>query len=147
MLQDVVIRLYSESVSSAPEAFQGALDLDPAPNERVRHKIRRWYRSAGHRRGLHFWLMFRGLPAIVVWAVLYVANGFVIGWRNAYDVMLAIISPADTTSPVVAWPLSVVGWLAAPGIAGAVAGYVVTSSIQGRRRTKPEELYGGDRRE
>jgi hypothetical protein len=72
---------------------------------------------------------------------LYVANGLVIGWRDAYDVTVAITSPAATSSPALAWFLSVAGWLVAPGLAGAVAGYVVSASISARRRTPMRELF------
>ncbi len=72
--------------------------------------------------------------------LLYTANGFAVGWRRAYDVSIGILSPADTAVPALAWPLSVAGWLLVPGIAGAVAGYVVSDAIKVRRSTPLEDV-------
>ena len=77
-------------------------------------------------------------------AALFVVNGLVIGWTTAYNVLVTIDSPADTSSPPLAWLLSLAGWLIGPALAGAVAGYVVTSWIAGRR-SKPFVLpFSGD---
>jgi hypothetical protein len=81
------------------------------------------------------------MPVLVAFAALFAANGFVIGWRKAYDVMLAITSPADTSSPVLAWLLSFAGWLVGPAVAGAVVGYMITTAIEGRRKTPIDELF------
>ncbi len=54
--------------------------------------------------------------------------------------MLAI-SPADTGSPVLAWFLSVAGWLIGPAVAGAVAGSVVNAAIGARRRKPVDQLF------
>ena len=72
---------------------------------------------------------------------LYVVNGLVIGWREAYDVTLAITSPGDTRNPALAWWLSLMGFLIAPGVAGAVAGYVISTGIESRRREPLERLF------
>jgi Family of unknown function (DUF6313) len=101
---------------------------------------RRWRSQARHR-GLRYWLFYRGSPLLLGFGAIYVANGLVIGWRNAYDVSVAIISPAATSSPVLAWFLSIAGWLLAPGLAGAVAGYVVSTSISARRKTPIDRLF------
>ena len=109
--------------------------------ERRRDLVRRWWRSRGHQRNLRYWLLFRGLPVLVGLVVLYIVNGFVVGWRDAYDVSLGIESPAETSAPVLAWFLSVAGWLVMPGVAGAVAGYVVSDSIASRRSRTLDELF------
>jgi len=109
------------------------LPVPAVARERRRDLVRRWWRSRGHQRNLRYWLLFRGLPVLVALAVLYVVTGFVVGWRDAYDVSLGIESPAETSAPVLAWFLSVAGWLVMPGVAGAVAGYVVSDSIASRR--------------
>jgi hypothetical protein len=57
-----------------------------------------------------------------------------------YDIAVGITSPGDVPFPVLAWVLSVIGWLLVPGIAGAVAGYVVTTQIDGRRGQPLHEL-------
>jgi hypothetical protein len=77
----------------------------------------------------------------VGFAALFATNGLVIGWRKAYDVMLAIISPADTNSPVLAWLLSLAGWLVGPAVAGAVVGYMITAAIEGRRKKPIDGLF------
>ncbi|SHM26331.1 hypothetical protein SAMN05443668_101148 [Cryptosporangium aurantiacum] len=86
-------------------------------------------------------MLFRGLPVLLALAVLYVVTGFVVGWRDAYDVSLGIESPAETKAPVLAWFLSVAGWLVMPGVAGAVAGYVVSDSIASRRSRSLSESF------
>lgn len=53
-----------------------------------------------------------------------------IGWGDAYDVMIGITSPADVHPQWCAWPLSLTGWAAIPAITGATAGYVITQQIQ-----------------
>jgi hypothetical protein len=103
--------------------------------------VRRWWRSRGKHPPLRYWLLFRGIPALVAFAALFAANGFVIGWRNAYDVMLAITSPAATSNRVLAWLLSFTGWLVGPAVAGAVVGYMITTEIEGRRRKPFKELF------
>ncbi|MGN9915845.1 DUF6313 family protein [Micromonospora palomenae] len=75
------------------------------------------------------------------YGLLFVLNGLIIGWQTAYDVNIGITSPAVTALPALAWPLSIAGWLVAPGIAGAVAGYVVSSSIRSRRRRRIDNLF------
>jgi Family of unknown function (DUF6313) len=80
----------------------------------------------------------------VAFVALFIANGLVIGWRSAYDVMLAITSPAATSSPALAWLLSLGGWLVGPAVAGAVVGYMITAEIEGRRKKKFDELFRED---
>jgi hypothetical protein len=76
------------------------------------------------------------MPFVVLVAILYVVNGLANGWSAAYDLTAGLRSPTQSDLPVVAWPLSVAGWLLVPGVAGAVAGYIVTDFIA-RRRTTP----------
>jgi hypothetical protein len=79
----------------------------------------------------------------VVFAALYIVNGFVIGWEEAYNVCLAIDPPSETSAPVLAWALSIAGWLVMPGVAGAVAGYVVSDSIGSRRSRSLGDSFPG----
>lgn len=88
--------------------------------------------------------MFRGIPIGIAFAALFVANGLLIGWRQAYDVMLAITSPAETSHPPLAWLLSIAGWLVVPVVAGAVAGHVVTAAVAGHRATPVSRLFTED---
>lgn len=41
-----------------------------------------------------YWLISRGAVLLTVYGVVYVLNGFLIGWVNTYDVMVGITSPA-----------------------------------------------------
>lgn len=83
---------------------------------------------------------------------LYAAGGLMIGWQTAYEIAVGITSPGVVASPpagsstpspaavVLAWALSLTGWLAVPGIAGAVAGYVVTAHTD-QRRDRPLDSF------
>lgn len=79
---------------------------------------------------------------LAAFALLYVANGVVIGWRTAYDVTIGITSPGDesVSAPTLAWFMSVAGWLAAPAICGAVAGVVISVAIKSRRQRPIDEV-------
>jgi hypothetical protein len=103
--------------------------------------MRRWWRSQKRHRGFQYWLRFRGIPFVALVAVLYVVNGFVAGWSSAYEIAAGIGSPAHSPAPLVAWPLSIAGWLLVPGIAGAIAGYIVTDFIARRRTTPVHEVF------
>lgn len=79
-----------------------------------------------------------------MFGALYAVNGVLIGWSVAYDVMVGSTSPAEVKGdPVVAWVLSIAGWLLGPAVAGAVVGYLVTSAIGARRRQPVEQLFTG----
>ncbi|MQY07300.1 DUF6313 family protein [Actinomadura macrotermitis] len=123
---------------------QGGTDLVPPPREPLRHAVRRRLRSVGRHNGLRHWLSTRGIPVLLGYAALFTGNGFLIGWRRAYDVSIGITSPADTSAPVPAWFLSVAGWLLVPGIVGAVAGYAVSNAITSRRTRPLDELFPED---
>ena len=124
-----------------PKPSRGGVDLVPPPWEGPVALTRRWWHSRGQYPPLRYWLLFRGIPALAALTALFVANGLVIGWRAAYDVMLTITSPAATRSPILAWPLSLAGWLAGPAVAGAVVGYMITAGIEGRRKKPIDELF------
>ncbi|MFF0398882.1 DUF6313 family protein [Streptomyces sp. NPDC005248] len=100
----------------------------PPPGRRQRLRARWSDRHALPR--FAFWLLSRGTVVLAVCAGLYVLNGFLIGWANAYDVITGITSPAATRPQWCAWPLSLAGWAAIPAIIGAAAGYVITEQIQ-----------------
>ena len=44
---------------------------------------RRWWHSRGQYRPLQYWLLFRGIPVLLAFTMLFVANSLVIDWRNA----------------------------------------------------------------
>jgi hypothetical protein len=112
-----------------------------APRETRLELWRRWWRSQRRHRGFRYWLWFRGFPFLIVVLVLFIVNGGVNGWGNAYDVAIGIASPTTAVSPITAWPLSVAGWLLVPGVSGAVAGYIVTDFIARRRTQRVDELF------
>jgi hypothetical protein len=91
-------------------------------------------------------LTFIGAPLFGIYAAIYIANGFVIGWTEAYRVNISIDAPTDTTAPALAWFLSVAGWLIVPVLTGAVAGYLVNSYIGRWRSGKIEDVIPGNKR-
>jgi hypothetical protein len=130
--------------TSSQQPSTGGVDLPPPPRETLTELLRRWWRARGRHRGLRYWLLLRGMPILLVFACLFAANGLIIDWRVAYDVMLGITSPADTDSPVLAWFLSFAGWLVGPAVAGAVVGYMVTAAIGGRRTKPIDQLFSSE---
>ncbi len=134
--------LYSFRVSiEGRPAPDGPVDLPTPQPESARARAQRLQLSQGHHSRLRHWLLFRGSLALAGYVIFFVVAGLVIGWRQAYDVSIGITSPAATASPVAAWPLSVAGWLFAPALAGAVAGYVVSAGISSRRTESFEQLF------
>jgi hypothetical protein len=117
-----------------PPVPDGRLPGTPPNREWSLAEVRRIFRSRGALAGLRHWLIVRGSVLLVLFALLYVGNGLLIGWRAAYDVTTGIVSPGSTAAPWAAWPLSLAGWLAMPAVTGAVAGYVLSVAIGGRRQ-------------
>ena len=119
----------------------GIEDLPPPPRERLRTRVYRWRVSQKRHNGLRYWLIATGTPLLLGFTVIYVVSGLLLGWAETYNVLLAITSPADAPFPVLAWIVSIIGWLAAPAITGAVAGYIVSAQIANRRTRPISELY------
>jgi phosphate transport system substrate-binding protein len=107
-------------------------DIDPPRRESLQALRRRQRRSLGRHSGIQYWLRVRGYYILAAFTGLFVLNAVVIGGRVAYDVSIQIDSPWDTTSPLLALPLSIAGWLVVTGFAGAVAGYVVAEVTDNR---------------
>ncbi|MFJ6901909.1 DUF6313 family protein [Streptomyces hokutonensis] len=116
----------------------------PPPRRRQRLRARWADRHALPRFG--FWLLSRGTVVLAVCGLLYVLNGFLIGWANAYEVMLGITSPAGVRLQWCAWPLSLIGWAVIPAIVGAAAGYVITEQIQGHQTRELSDVLDELRR-
>ncbi|MEU6655958.1 DUF6313 family protein [Streptomyces sp. NPDC046900] len=114
-----------DRVSSVPAPSPGG---PPPPGRRQRLRARWADRHALPR--FSYWLVSRGVAVLVMCGALYVLNGCLIGWANAYDVMTGITSPSTVRSQWCAWPLSLTGWAAIPAIIGAAAGYLITEQIQ-----------------
>jgi hypothetical protein len=134
-----------EPWADAPGADSVRREIPPAA-ESVTGRIRRYWRSRGRYGRFRYWLVFRGLPLGILFAALYGTNGWVNGWVISYELTLAIRSPADpaVSAPALGWLLSLAGWLVAPGVAGAVAGYVISSAIEARRRARFDALFTED---
>ncbi|WP_371598599.1 DUF6313 family protein [Streptomyces sp. NBC_00564] len=122
--------------SSSP---QSALPTPPSP--RLTTRLRHWWDSREALPRTQRWLI-RGSPLILACAVLFVVNGFLIGWVNAYNVLLGITSPADVRPSWSAWPLSLAGWALLPALIGGVVGYVVTAQIDSHRTRDLAEILG-----
>ncbi|WP_236795083.1 DUF6313 family protein [Amycolatopsis sp. GM8] len=120
-------------------------DVDPPPRESLRALIRRRRRGLGRFRGIQYWLRIRGYYILGGFIALFVINAVVIGGRQAYDVSVQIDSPWQTTTPALALPLSLAGWLVVTGFAGAVAGYVV-SEVSDNRNIRRMRGVAGTRR-
>lgn len=88
----------------------------------------------------HHWFLTRALWFLLAFGVIFAADGILVGWSTAYEVMIGIASPADVGYPFVSWPVSVVGWLMIPAFVGGVAGYLVTWQIDGRRTESEAEV-------
>ena len=126
----------------------GRMPGQPPPPDRLKDRVRRRWKAVGAYTGMRHWLLVRGAVLVAGFIVLFVTNGLVIGWKTAYDVTIGITSPGDPdiSAPVLAWLMSVAGWLAAPAVAGGVAGAVISTAITNRRRRPVSEvLTKGDR--
>jgi Family of unknown function (DUF6313) len=132
------------------ESIEGQESTSDAPIRPARKtlltSVRRTWRSQKAHRGFHYWLLFRGVPFAVVVAVIYLVNGLVNGWAAAYDLLVNIDSPFEARMPLLAWLLSFAGWLLVPGLAGAVAGYIVSGFADGRRAEPASEVLNRGKR-
>jgi hypothetical protein len=63
-----------------------------------------------------------------------------VGWTVAYNVLIGVTSPADTSFPFYSWLLSLAGWLVVPAIVGGATGYLVNREIDKQRRMPEEDL-------
>jgi hypothetical protein len=97
--------------------------------------LRRLYRSTEGLPNFKFFLIRVACPAIGIYLILYVVNGFTNGWGYAYDLSSAIVSPRDSKIQYVwlAWPLAVTGHFFMTALIGALAGYVVGARVKRRR--------------
>ncbi|MFE1989594.1 DUF6313 family protein [Streptomyces mirabilis] len=116
----------------------------PPPGRRHRLRARWADRHALPRFG--YWMVSRGAVVLAASGALYVLNGFLIGWANAYDVLTGITSPSAVRPQWCAWPLALTGWAAIPAIIGAAAGYVITEQIQAHHARELSEVLDELRR-
>ncbi|SDP39467.1 hypothetical protein SAMN04487981_121139 [Streptomyces sp. cf386] len=120
--------------------------IQPPPPPGLRRRVSRWWRSRDALSRLHRWLLLRALPLLAVFLGLFALNGALIGWTDAYNVLVGIDSPADVSPQLPAWPLSIVGWAAIPALVGGAVGYAVTAQIQTHRTQELTEILDELRR-
>ncbi|MFC8919585.1 DUF6313 family protein [Streptomyces sp. NPDC057116] len=83
---------------------------------------------------LAHWLVTKARWFIVFTAVLFVIECLLVGFSDAWELLVGRASPKDAPYPWCSWPLSVVGWALVPAFIGGVVGYVVSSGVESRRR-------------
>jgi hypothetical protein len=122
-----------------------ASEADPRRRVGLIRQILRWWRSRARYQGIRYWLLVQAPILLLCLGALFVINGFVVGWRDAYDVTLQIRSPWETSQPWLAVLLSLAGWLVWPSVTATVVGYVMTEVIYAGQ-SKPSALIpaGGD---
>lgn len=133
----------SATVGSVTSGMPG---IQPPPPPGLRRRVSRWWRSRDALSRLHRWLLLRALPLLAVFLGLFALNGALIGWTDAYNVLVGIDSPADVSPQLPAWPLSIVGWAAIPALVGGAVGYAVTAQIQTHRTQELTEILDELRR-
>ncbi|GAA4963513.1 hypothetical protein HD597_003426 [Nonomuraea thailandensis] len=96
----------------------------PAPGSPGRPLRRRWAAGFGGLANLARWLWREAKWLIIGVVVLFVATGLLIGWVEAYEILMGFRSPSSAKHSILAWALSVVGWAIIPALIGAVVGYL-----------------------
>ncbi|MEU1050633.1 DUF6313 family protein [Streptomyces sp. NPDC005897] len=86
------------------------------------------------------WLIHHGLIVICIIGGWYCIAWGLLGWSDAWDLLVGRATPRNAPYPWLSWPLSVVGWLAVPAFVGAVVGYWVTSRVEDRRTATEEDF-------
>ncbi|WP_141754371.1 DUF6313 family protein [Streptomyces agglomeratus] len=108
----------------------------PPPDETWKERLQFWWEiNKASTNKLRYWLFFRAWWVILIIAGLYLANGFLIGFGDTWEILVSPSSEKEEY-PALAWPLSVVGWLIVPALVGGISGYVVTQQTD-RRRARP----------
>jgi hypothetical protein len=85
-------------------------------------------------------LLTWGIWIFVALFMIYVVDSFLIGWADAYEILVGITSPANVPYPLASWVTSLAGWLIIPAIIGGAAGYLVDRQIDARRSRDKEDL-------
>jgi hypothetical protein len=84
---------------------------------------------------LPYWLWRRGKLIIIPLVVWFCVMWWFTGWSDAWDMLVGRATPRNAPYPFWNWPLSVAGWLVIPAFIGAIAGYVISSEVEGRRKS------------
>ncbi|MEV4171209.1 DUF6313 family protein [Nonomuraea sp. NPDC049709] len=94
------------------------------PRDQRKSPRQRWAWRWGGLVNLSRWLWREAKWLLIAVAVLFVATGLVIGWVEAYEILMGFRSPSNAKHSVLAWALSIVGWAIIPALIGAVVGYL-----------------------
>ncbi|MEU1377980.1 DUF6313 family protein [Streptomyces triculaminicus] len=79
------------------------------------------------------WLVVEGSIVIGLISGWYCIAWSLLGWSDAWDLLVGRATPRNAPYPWLSWPLSVIGWIAVPAFVGGAVGYLVTSHIDERR--------------
>ncbi|MGI5372648.1 DUF6313 family protein [Streptomyces iakyrus] len=105
------------------------------------------FRSLSSLNRPRYWLVTRGPAWLAAFILLYVVGGVTLGWRAAYEVLVGLQPPGETSVPAYAYVLGLMGWLLVPAVIGGTAGYFVTRQIDRRRTVDAQELLDQMRRQ
>ncbi|MFF3073440.1 DUF6313 family protein [Kitasatospora sp. NPDC057904] len=81
---------------------------------------------------LPYWLLFKSWKWILIVLIPFMISGFVIGFGDAWEILVGRSSARNAGWPAVTWPLSVLGWLVVPAFIAGVVGYIVSRQISDR---------------
>ena len=67
----------------------------PPPPRGVGQQVATWWARRHALGRMPFWLLTRAVWVIAPCAALFLLNGLLVGWADAYEVLAGITSPAD----------------------------------------------------
>ncbi|MGN9844177.1 DUF6313 family protein [Nonomuraea sp. H19] len=102
----------------------------PAPRSQRKPLRQRWASRLAGFRSLGKWLWREMKWLLIAVVALFLISGLVIGWVEAYEILVGIRSPSNAKYSVLAWVLSVVGWIIVPALIGAVVGYLWVRKVR-----------------
>ncbi|WP_420907409.1 DUF6313 family protein [Streptomyces scabichelini] len=111
-----------------------------APDDTLQERLRDEIRSLSRFNRMHFWLITCGSWWLLGILALYLTGGFLMGWTDAYKILVGLTPPSDVPYSGYGYLLSVTGWLIIPAFVGATAGYMVTWQVNKRRSRDIEDI-------
>ncbi|MEU4213119.1 DUF6313 family protein [Streptomyces sp. NPDC026206] len=115
--------------------------LIPPPEQALRVRLRRTFRSRRGLTGLAQWFVDIGIPLLLAFAAFYIVSGIYEGWRVSYKVLLGMEEPPAKGIPLLPWTVSLVGWLLAPAMVGGLAGHIIAARISRTGGTTSKEPF------
>lgn len=115
-------------------------ETPPPPKAGWRDRLLRIRRRVSNLSNPLHWLLTWGIWIFVALFLIYLVDSLLIGWADAYEILVGITSPAHVSYPFVGWVTSLAGWLVIPAIIGGAAGYLVDRQIDARRSRNTEDL-------